>query len=59
MTLEEEDEDLQNINIPEIEGHCKVKGSQIENLDITTPLKTKQINIGMEAEPKFVKIQDH
>ena len=59
MTIEEEDEDPRKINIPETEGHHKVKVPQIENLDITTPLKTKQVNIGMEAEPKFAKIGDY
>lgn len=59
MIAKEEDEDPQNINIPETEGHYEVEGPQIENPDITAPLKTKQVNIGMEAEPKFAKIGDY
>jgi len=31
----------------------------IEDLDITTPLKTKQVNIGMEAEPKYAMLGDY
>ena len=59
VTTEEEDEDPRNINILEVEGHHEVVGPQIENPDITTPLKTRQVNIGTEAEPKFVKIGDY
>ena len=56
VTAEEEDEDPQKVNIPEIEGHREVEGLQVENPAITTPLKTKKVNIGTEEEPKFVKI---
>jgi len=59
ITTEEEDEDPQNINIPGEEGHRKVEVSQIENPHITTPLKTGQVNIGMEAKPKFAKNVDY
>jgi len=59
VTTKEEDEDPQKINIPETEGHCEVKGLQIENPAITVPLKTKQVNIGMEVEPKVTKIIDY
>jgi len=40
VTTEEEDEDPRKINILEIEGHCEVEGSQIEDPYITAPLKT-------------------
>jgi len=59
VTAEEEDEDLWKINIPETEGHREVQGPQIENPDITTSLRTKQVNIGMGVEPKFTKIGDY
>jgi len=59
MTTEEEDEDPRKINIPETEGHHEVEGQSIENSDITVSLKTKQINIGTKAEPKFAKIGDY
>ena len=58
VTVEEEDEDPRNINIPLTEGHREVKGPQIENPDITAPLKTRQVNIGIEAETKLAKIGD-
>lgn len=59
MTVEEEDEDPRNINVLETEGHSKVEGPQIENTYITVPLKTRQVNIGIEVEPKFAKIGDY
>jgi len=55
----EDDEDPRNIKILEAEGHRKVEGPQIENLDITAQLKTRQVNIGTEAEPKIAKIRDY
>ena len=59
MTIEEEDKDPKKINIPETEGHYEVEGLQVESLDITTLLKTRQVNIGTEAKPKFAKIGDY
>ena len=59
VIAEEEDEDPQKIKIPEIEGHHEVQGLQIENPDITASLKTKQVNIGTEAKPKFVNTGDY
>jgi len=31
----------------------------VENLDILELLKTRQVNIGFEEEPKFAKIGDY
>ena len=59
VTVEEEDEDPRKINILEMEGHREVQGPQIENPDIITPMKTKQVNIGTEVETKFAKIGDY
>ena len=56
LTVEEEDEDPQNIKIPETEGHHELQGPQIENLEIIASSKMKQVNFGAEAEPKFVNI---
>jgi len=58
VTAEEEDENSRNINIPETKGHHEVEGIQIENPDITTPLKMRQANIGTKVELKFEKIGD-
>eukprot|EP00253_Pinus_taeda_P021954 PITA_21954 len=59
LRSEEEDDDLRKINILETEGHSEVEGLQLENPDITEPLKTRQVNIGTEAKPKFVNIGDY
>jgi len=59
VTTEEEDEDPRNIHIREAEGHREVEGPQIENPDITAPLKTRQVNIGTEAALKFVNVGDY
>jgi len=59
MTTEVDDEDPRNINIPEAESHYEVEGPQIENIDITAPSKTRQVNIGTKAEPKFANIGDY
>ena len=59
VTMEEEDEDPRKINIPETKCHREVEGPRIKNPDIIVPLKMKQVNIGMEAEPKFTKIRDY
>jgi len=59
MNYEGEDDDPWNINILETKGCCQIEGPQIENLDITTPLKTRKVNISTEAKPKFAKIEDY
>jgi len=51
VTVEEEEEDPRNINILGTKSHREVEGPQIENLDITAPLKRRQVNIGTQAEP--------
>lgn len=56
VTTEEENKDPCKNNIPKTEGRRVVEGSQIENPNITVPLKMKQVNIGAEADPKFTKI---
>lgn len=59
VNIEDDDEDPWKINIPETEGYHKVRGPLIEDPDITAPLKTKQVNIGMEAEPKYTTLGDY
>ena len=59
MTLVEEDEDPRNINIPETKGQREVEGLQVENLDITALLETRQLNIGIEVELKLANFDDY
>eukprot|EP00253_Pinus_taeda_P007237 PITA_07237 len=44
------------INIPGTEGHHEVQGPQIENPDITVPVKINKVNIDTEVEPKIMNI---
>jgi len=59
VTLVEEDEDPRNINIPETKGQREVEGLQVENLDITALLETRQLNIGIEVELKLANFDDY
>jgi len=59
VITKEEDEDPWKINIPKIEGHREVEGLHVENLDITTLLKTNQVNISTKVESKLMKIEDY
>lgn len=59
VTIEGEDEDLRNINILKTDGHYEVEGPHIEIMDIIVLFKTRQVNIGSEVEPIFVKIEDY
>jgi len=59
VAVEEEEGNPRNINISEIEGHHMIEGPQVENPDISTPLKTRQVKIGTKEEPKFTKIRDY
>ena len=59
IIVDEEDEDPRNIDIPKTKGQCEVQGPQIKNPDITVSVKTKQVNIGTGAKPKFTNIGDY
>ena len=52
----DEDDDPRNINIPESEGHCEVHGPAVESPEVTRPLKTRKVNIGLEEMPKYATI---
>lgn len=47
---------MRKINIPETKDHCEVEGLQLENPNIIELLKTRKVNIGTKAEPKFTNI---
>lgn len=59
VQVEDDDDYPQNINIPETEGSRKVRGPSIEDLDITAPLKTKHVNIGIDAKLKYAMLGDY
>ena len=56
VNVEEDDEDPQNIKISEIEDSREIHRPSLEDPDITALLKTKQVNIGMEEEPKYAML---
>ena len=59
VNIEEDDEDPWKINIPKTEGYREVRGPLIEDPDITRPLKTNQVNIGIEAKQKYAMLDDY
>ena len=54
-----EDEETCNISISESEGTREVQGPKLQCPETTKKVRTKQINIGTEANPKFVSIGDY
>jgi len=59
VNVEEDDEDPWNINISETKGSCEIRRPSLEDPDITVPLKTKQVNIVTEVEPKYATLGDY
>ena len=49
----EDDDDLQNINIPEIEESRDVTALDIPTDPMNHPLKIRKVNIGKEGKPKI------
>lgn len=59
VNTEEDDKDPRKVDIPETEGYREVQGPLIEDPNITALVKTKQVNIGTEAEPKYVMLGNY
>ena len=59
LTGELDDDDLLEINIPELEGIRIVEGADITTEQFLKPLKIKKENIGYEENPKFANIGDY
>jgi len=57
VNVEEDDDDPRNINISKIEGSGEIRGPSLEDPNIITPQKMKQVNI--EAEPKYAMLGDY
>ena len=53
VTGELHDDDLLDINIPELEGTRAVEGSDISSIQLLKPLKIKKVNIGLRENPTF------
>ena len=54
-----EDDEPHHISIPESEGTREIYGPELEIPEITKKVRTKKINIGTEADPKFASIGDY
>lgn len=59
IKAEGDEDDPRDINIPEFEGSREVHDPEIEDLDVTAPLKMKQVNIRTEEEPKYSTLGDY
>ena len=59
LTVEENDEGPRNIMIHESEGKCAVFRPSITSMDVTKALNLRQVNIGIEEQPKLAKIGDY
>ena len=55
----EDDDELQNVNIPESEGSHDVAAPDILTDSMSQPLKIRKVNIGSEENPKFAYIGDY
>ena len=54
----EDDDELRNINIPEIEGSRDVAAPDVSNDPMSQPLKIRKVNIGTEENQKFASFGD-
>ena len=59
ITIKECDEDPQNVFIPESEGERTIAGPPLQTVDVTKPLKLREVNIGTTEQPKLAKIGDY
>jgi len=59
VKAEGDEDDLRDINILEFEGSLEVRDPKIEDPDVATPLKMKQVNIRTEEEPKYAMLGDY
>lgn len=59
FTIDEEEEDPRNVNIPESEGSHDVQGPTLEIPTIKKKVKIKKVNIGTKANHKFASIGDY
>ena len=57
--IEDNEDDPRNFNIPKSEGECVVAGPSLGMVDVTKPIKLKEVNIGIEEQPKLAKIGDY
>ena len=59
IAIAECDEDPSIVTIPESEGERAVAGPPLHIVDVMKPLKLREVNIGMEEQPKLAKIGNY
>ena len=59
LSIEDNEDDPRNVHIPEYEVERAVSGPSLGMVDVTKPLKLKEVNIGIEEQPKLDKIGDY
>ena len=55
----EDDDELQNINIPETEGSRDVAAPDVPTDPMSQPLNIRKVNIGTEENSKFASVGDY
>ena len=55
----EDDDELQNINIPKTEGSCNVTAPDVPIDPMTQSLNIKKVNIGTDENPKFTNVGEY
>ena len=55
----EDDDELQNINILDTRGNRDVAAQDIPTDPMHRPLNIRNVNIGMEENPKFASVGDY
>ena len=59
LVREEGEDDLRSVSILESEGERVVAGPPLQEVEVTKPLKLREVNIGTEENPKLANIGDY
>ena len=59
LAREQGEDDLRSISILELEGERAVARPPLQEVDVTKPLKLREVNIGMEEHPNLANIGDY
>lgn len=59
LEREEGEDDLRFFSILESEGERAIEGPPLKEVDVTKPLKLREVNIGMKENPNLAKIGDY
>ena len=54
-----DDDELQNVNIPNFEGSHGVAAPDVPTDLMNQPLRIQKVNIGLAENPKFANVRDY